>query len=99
MTDDEVKIAVAEVAGWKRIVDNCGYYWEGHRVPPDYPNSLDAIASAVALLTEEQHTQYRAHLKELTWDFDCSKNYRQYIEATARQRCEALLRTLSRWKD
>ena len=108
LTDEEIRIKAAEAMGWKWntstdiggkafpecwIHDDHGFAW--HIVDlPNYPADLNACAEFEKSLTEEEHLRYRVRLwnvvitegDETTWD-------RQFISATARQRCIAFLKT------
>ena len=114
MTNEEIRIKVAEAMGWQceKVQNEDGHGVRfGHTMrwrcpgdtriahflptePPNYPESLDACAKFEATLTDEEHLRYRVQLwnvvitegDELTWD-------RQFISATARQRCLAYLKT------
>lgn len=57
---------------------------------PDYLNDLNACHRIELNLSEHGHDVFVAHLGRLTW---------RAVSATAAQRCEALLRTMARWKD
>ena len=99
LTDEEIRIKVAEAMGWKvnPVVHNLGIHPQlqrGHHILPDYPADLSACAEFEKSLTDEEHLRYRVRLwnvvitegDETTWD-------RQFISATARQRCIAFLKT------
>lgn len=135
MTDDEIRIAVADASGlkaryglrkrglWYRpnasgytgMSDQAGRYTleeaKKHEyirgcdddvkiaaLPlPDYLEDLNAMHEVEKTLDAVQRGRYSTLLaqrdeKTFTWDFDT-------IHATARQRCEAYLRTIGRWKE
>lgn len=106
LTDEEIRIQVAEAMGWHEEKEpvgsaNASAWWHNNdRYPsylmpvPNYPADLNACAEFEKSLTEEEHLRYRVRLwnvvitegDETTWD-------RQFISATARQRCLAYLKT------
>lgn len=111
MTPDEMRIAVAELRGFTDIRPEAGVYedldtgvdypWQNivgtldgeRKCLPDYPNDLNAVAGVEARLTDAEYETFALHLGPLT-----STRRRQYISATALQRCEALLRTAGKWR-
>jgi hypothetical protein len=71
---------------------------------PDYLSDLNAINEAVLSLTGPQQDDFQEHLwrvvAEKPEQVDGRKTYkdwRNYTNATARQRAEAFLRTLNLW--
>lgn len=74
--------------------------------PPDYLNDLNAIREAENVLTEDQQERMMERLHYLVRD-DWSKRMLKTTEAfewcichsTARQRAEAFLKTLGKWKE
>ncbi len=104
MTDEQIRIAVAEACGW--TVANeciCNVLRSSDGSPelepiaplPDYPNDLNAMHEAEKVLTAEQRAHYAnrvASMLDQGWGFKA-------LHATARQRAEALLRTLGKWED
>lgn len=70
---------------------------------PDYTADLNAIHEAEKVLTSEQHQAFRNDLAGI-----CGFNYnrpsesdpnhhRNYVSATAAQRCEAFLKAIGKW--
>lgn len=113
MTEQEIRIAVAEAMGWKikiPIIYNpknesvkLDAWTNGDVLSslPNYPNSLDAMHEAESIFNDDQLADYRDHLKvicERDWIARKSNNPWP-IRATAHQRAEAFLRTLNLWKD
>ena len=54
MSDDEMRVAIAEACGWKEHPSKQGWIWLGEQPqpsglnqPPDYLNDLNAMHSAV----------------------------------------------------
>lgn len=93
MTDLEIIRAVAEFDGW------IGTF--SYELPP-YLISLDAIVPVVLKLDRKNRQEFLIQLSLIVrndpeagddlfiWD---------NINATARQRCEALLRTIGKWRE
>lgn len=109
MTPEEQRIAIAEAVGIEEIefinAPNGGWFGsdrEGNSVDlPDYLNDLNAIAEAekifdVDILSgDSPRYRYSGMLYRV-----CDKDLnRQPFRATAAQRAEAFLRTISKWKD
>lgn len=102
MTDQEMRIAIAEACGWTQNKGN-PFFWTGSSgestmtTPiPDYPTDLNAMHEAETTLTHAQRIEYAGRVIKMvhgpTWAFDA-------ITLSARQRGEAYLRTVSKWKD
>ncbi len=118
MTDNEIRIAIAEACGWKWIASYHGYEWalkgpngcivrcwDGERgfantELPDYPNDLNAMRDAEGILNTQQQVHYGEILEAITKSHRHWKHVRfDLAHATARQRAEAFLRTLGKWKN
>ena len=93
MTDEQINIAIAESLGWKLLANNrwtrpCGFYAD----LPNYTADLNACHELEKTLEGMNQISYLAKLHEnnhyCSWGGTC---------ATARQRCEAYLRTLGKW--
>lgn len=105
MTDEQLRIRLTELVGWKKgnAPKNIrwgqsapeGEYWFAHQLP-NYPEDLNACHEIERGLTDEQHERYRSNLLILLRS--CYYADRNYISATARQRTEALIRTLEQEK-
>ena len=107
VTNDQIRIAVAELCGWKKISCDCeGQLWgffPGNSYEsevPNYPESLDACAEfEKAITTETDMGYYTENLAPKTGyafpqtDSDLFK----FATATPLQRCEAFLRLHGRW--
>lgn len=100
MTEDQIRIAIAEICGYK--VPFRFEYWvneylldgEGRSVP-DYPFYLDDCAKFEKTLTDvEEKALYAAMLH-------CGNDERYWACATATplRRCEAFLRVKGKWKE
>ena len=111
MTDEQMRIAVAMELGWTdvRVLKDpdIDFEWPAG-IPPggttraavsDYPNSRDDCAEFEATLTPDEEHQYVKELMRLidpcvgVYIYKATYTYK----ATARQRCEAFLRTRNRW--
>lgn len=118
MTDEELRIKVAELCGWKRrevfepsfadpskLVSR-GRKWHNpiNDLPqrlPDYPNDLNAMHEAEKALTDDEHSRFSDHLGSILCD---GKYYhwsdggamRGFVSATAHQRAEAFVKTLTK---
>ncbi len=114
LTDEEIRIKVAESRGWNpsslvkgkwchdsnMVMAKNGAYsvWVGIDSLPNYPESLDACAEFEATLTDEEWLDYIGYLADDVLGYSCSMNpswslTRKLLEATARQRCLAYLKT------
>jgi len=120
MSDEELRIRVAELSGWERgpVKDlrlgsfggvpamSCWHpksskeNWQD--LPPDFPNDLDAMHKAEMTIPDNDGAQaaYHAALCEVTnWapvhcGISQAKANFDLIRATARQRAEALVKTM-----
>jgi hypothetical protein len=93
MTTTEIRIAMAELEGWKRRNNWAPFMDKGDargELVPDYCNDLNAVHRVEELLNSNQWEQW--HLIVSQWTDNPS-------HATARQRCEAILRTAGKWKE
>jgi hypothetical protein len=67
---------------------------------PNYCNDLNAMHEAWKSLTKEQHQQFKQHLANIVLrDGHIVGPCRSLSNATARQRAEAFLRTIGKWKE
>ena len=86
MTDEQINAAIAKVL-------NAYEHW---MVQKDYCNDLNAMHEAEKILVDGIAATYAECLSETTeaeWSDD-----KHFFCATARQRAEAFLRTLDKWK-
>lgn len=95
MTDTEINVAIAEACGWKY------HDWSHHQMPywtdrdgraigiPDYCNDLNEMHEAEACVL----------LGKVGWVHYSHVLLQDAIHATARQRAEAFLRTIGKWRD
>lgn len=111
MTDDAINLAIAEWCGWKPVwecpschtqhlsdslkwCDRCKCVFIRHE-EPSYCTDLNAMWEAECKLHEPQRTIYINTL----YGEECADNEWRQIHATARQRAEALLKTVGLWKE
>lgn len=93
MTDEQINQRIAEACGWKgNLIDRDmeGNLWPSE--PPNYCDDLNAMHKAENVLNANQWYQYALNLNEVCWHW-------ALIHAPARQRAEAFLRTLGKWKE
>ena len=94
MTNEQINRAIAEACGWSMedgvwvwTADgiDCTYYelW-------DWANDLNAMHHAEKTLTDEQWHDYVEYV---------GGSWEQAMHTTARQRAEAFLRTVGKWKE
>lgn len=112
MKDTEINIAIAEWCGWKfgeehiesptGEITDCEFLTEigVEQIYPDYCHDLNAMHEAEGKLPRELHKLF------LDWLCDLCPprarpgyNHWAMTHSTARQRAEALLRTLAKWKE
>jgi len=105
MTDEQMRKAIVEACGWKPKIfkDVIGEYSCGQ--PPDYPNDLNAMAEAIAVLEPYQRELFAAELcvmLDISHCFERGEFHESSIAdvatVTARQRAEAFLRTIGKWE-
>lgn len=109
MNDSEINIAIAQWAGWIRSEQ--GWRLPPCRTmavqPPDYCRDLNAIHAAESKIIDKPEV-WNEYVRKVHWVVSewVAKNLvlREQlvgtaIHATARQRAEALLRTIGKWKD
>lgn len=110
MTDEQINIAIAESLGFMR--DKIADYWrkdgacffieDPHhlRQLPNYTADLNACHEFEKMLDDELDLDYSQNLESVTgtrWSANNSYDMSKYRSATARQRCEAYLRTIGKW--
>jgi hypothetical protein len=107
MTNQEIRIAIAEACGWKAIKIGPGFAktitgihaaYKGNQEKyresvPWYDSDLNAMAEAEMHIIQagSTYTHYVSELQRLT-------EHNEW-RATASQRAEAFLRTIGKWKD
>jgi hypothetical protein len=73
MTNEHIRIKVAEACGWKQIPKgkfysgkwHAGDMWDFKDLPPDFPNDLDACAEMEKTLLNAERRVYIRHLNEI----------------------------------
>lgn len=104
MTDTEIIKAVAEFHGYTDVdVSTETGEWSTDGMPnveplQPYLTSLDAIVPVCEKLSDDQWQDFFIHLARVA-RIGKTNIARATCDATARQRCEALLRTLNLWKE
>lgn len=111
MTNEEINTRIAQLLGWiyTKTVNDIPYgrhpiYTSdvGWSIPlPDFCNDLNAMHEAEKLLRAEDgdDIEYRdALIRAMSNPYGCHPEAWIW-HATARQRAEAFLRTLNKWKD
>jgi len=107
MTDEQINRAIAESEGWKHNgvswVDPSGLVYSKDPLPsmswndwpiPLYTTSLDAMASVVAKMDDKDYHRFIHYLNYPNIvKKTVSMSVREVIEATARQRAIAYLKT------
>lgn len=103
MTDNDIRIAIAEACGWRKPdPPNCMGYMHPPEIknrlqfdrPPDYCHDLNDMYEAEKTLfggNEWKACDYEERLMKVTTSWAW--------HATARQRAEAFLRTIGKWKE
>lgn len=115
MTNDEMRIAVAESLGWAEITGRFGVPPVGNpntplRALPNFPSDLNAINEAVRSLSNslykdkdgfEWHDQaeFVVQLERIVIRDNDNATNFDIYSATAAQRCEACLRVKGLWKE
>ncbi len=103
MSDDEINAAIAESLGWSLVGTSIragrplGADYVGSEFIPNYCVDLNAMHEAEKIMTKAQWGDFVEHL---TTDFySVSDAWKDACHATARQRAEAFLRALGKWKE
>jgi len=103
MSDSHINIAIAEVDGWKFENGNSIHPWgldqnDGVTIP-DYLNDLNAVHRVETMAHPHHLATYNATLLDVMCSARTSLTNIWVWHATARQRCEAILRTLNKWEE
>jgi hypothetical protein len=96
MTNEQINIAIAEACGWKE--DEFGPSWyQSYTKMPDYCNDLNAMHEAWLSLSDKDKFVCD---KELMRVLVASKDGPYWMtNSTAKQRAEAFLKAIGKWKD
>jgi transposase len=114
MTDQETNVAIAEACGWKSHEDwwehPSGGMWAKHnelrRIPdseilPHYCQDLNAMCDAAMWLKANRPLDYDTYHRQLDRRVALGNSEEHGIytaDATARQRAQAFLRTIGKWR-
>jgi hypothetical protein len=90
MTDDQINEAIATASGWKGCPECNDLICEDNFIP-NYCKDLNAMHKAEWSLTDDQLWRMAREIER--------NDEQWYFRATARQRAEAFLRTLGKWKE
>jgi hypothetical protein len=113
MTDQEINKTIAEACGWKEVEpwlngDRCFELNQsvcGYRIEdlPDYCNNLNAMHEAEKTVfgSSNMWVDFMEHLCDATGAVNTSMVDAMVIiiQATAKQRAEAFLRTVGKWEE
>ena len=112
MNNEQINIAIAKACGWNREFDGNHeepeWYWippndpDGDGELPDYCNDLNAMHEAEETLQGMQRAECAVILNRVAgrdWPNGIGAGCFAHIHATARQRAEAFLRTIGKWKE
>lgn len=104
MTDNEINVAIAEACGWEPTTDG-GVTWDADGkaivTPPNYCANLNAMheaEQALANMNILDRVDLRPDYTNMLWLIS-AKDGGYPLMATARQRAEAFLRTVGKWRD
>jgi hypothetical protein len=108
MSDDEIRIAIAEARGLEQcqMIDGIP---SGIKPPlrdwmpvPDWPADLNACHEFEETLTDEDQSDYTdalALVLRANWNSNNGYDHWMIAHATARQRCEAFLKVKGLWRE
>lgn len=109
MNEQSQRIAIAEACGWHTIAFNTGWIKAGDRetqaMIPDYLNDLNAMHKAEQVLWETNWSHrynFNDHLANILRGRVVNRNEwvaEILLDATARQRAAAFLRTIGKWTE
>jgi hypothetical protein len=101
MTDEQINAAIAEACGWR--YEDGVYMWTASGIDCtcpelwDWANDLNAMHEAEKVMTKAQWQDFVEYLSN--GFFSVSDAWKDVCHATARQRAEAFLRTISKWEE
>jgi len=108
MTTNEINIAIAEACGWEPLPEGCFHPDNpiGQRLP-NYTTDLNAMHEAEKVLSVKEELIRQCYLDNLCIatngeSAEMDGSYQEVwnmCHATARQRAEAFLRTIGKWKE
>ena len=100
MKDEEINVAIAEACGWTYDPEEEGWFGPNNEFDdetmgvPNYASDLNAMHEAVTSQEEHVQTAFMLELCQL-----CQSWGAWPILTKARQRAEAFLRTVGKWKE
>jgi len=103
MTNEQINIAIAEVCGWKYEKNEThapdgAFWWSKKPEFPDYCNDLNAMHEAEMVLSNYHKVIKNQSVIYFHLLHDIAGNL-AFRKATARQRAEAFLKTIGKWKE
>lgn len=110
MTDNEINIVIAEACGWRQSERNIAH-WHHVSEPyshiltsdlPNYCNDLNAMHEAEKKLIFSERKLFRYWLQKVKGSAigdDVMIAIDECVHSTARERAEAFLRTIGKWKE
>lgn len=106
MTDEEINIAIAEACGWRQSLAGWWHHPDSRceAYPPDYTADLDAIHEAIMAQSGGTQCVFADNLDQvvnrgLPKSFNSLVGKSALVNASARQRAEAFLRTIGQWRE
>ena len=107
MTDDQINAAIAEACGWRK--EDGVYMWTANGIDYTCPDLWDWANDLNAMHEAEQHLWRKDWFMRYDYVDELGKlqnphNWQRMeasdmLDATARQRAEAFLKTLGKWED
>lgn len=107
MTDQQMRVSIAEACGWTKVLDipHWGLYGindDTEQKVPDYLNDLNAMYEVEEWINEDEDRGYKydmALCKVVNAYEGVPCNHMRLYHASARQRAEAFLRMIDKWKE
>lgn len=99
MNNEQINISIAEACGWtidERIPLKAKESATGRWIP-DFCNDLNAMHEAEKMLNHIRAAEYARVLTSIAWQSE--QPVFAPMTATARERAEAYLRTIGKWKE
>lgn len=105
MSDDEINAAIAESLGWSLVGTSIragrppGADYVGSEFIPNYCADLNAMHEAEKGLTDDQYMHFSDCLYDMEHERRKQTKKWRWLSSPARQRAEAFLRALGKWKE
>jgi hypothetical protein len=102
MTDEKINACIAAFCGWTNIDPQHrsgrapDREWLGNEFLPQYTHDLNAMHEAENQMSREDQRTMHVYLVHV---LEREKQFVPGWRATARQRAEAFVRTISKWED